>query len=88
LDVPVKENIRYILAVPSPLAYCGFYEAYEAKKKNYELLPEALVSYEAGQDLKPQDFYVCTSCGNMRSAAEPPDHCHICGAPPDKIVKI
>jgi rubrerythrin len=72
----------------TPLAYYAFYEAYEAKKKNIELLPAAIGAYAAGEDIGTQSYYVCTTCGNMRSADEPPDHCHICGAPPDKIIKI
>ncbi|MBF0331575.1 MAG: metallophosphoesterase [Candidatus Omnitrophica bacterium] len=88
LDTLKAAYLPQTLEVHSSLAYYGFYEAYEAKKKNFDLLPEAIKSYESGEDIKPQDLYVCTSCGNMRSADAAPDHCHICGAPPDKIIKI
>lgn len=88
LDKLKAECLPQTLEAHSSLAYYGFYEAQEAKKKNFELLPEAIEAYEAGKDMESADFYVCTSCGNMRSSKEPPDHCHICGAPPDKIIKI
>ncbi len=88
LDRLSSEFMPFTLVAPSPLAYYGFYEAYEAKKKNFELLPDAIKAYGSGEDIEARDYYVCTSCGNMRSADGPPDHCHICGAPPDKIIKI
>jgi rubrerythrin len=88
LNMLSAEYLPQSLAAHSPLAYYGFYEAHEAKKKNFELLPEAIKAYQAGEDVTTTDYYVCTSCGNMRSADEAPDHCHICGAPPDKIIKI
>ena len=88
LDVLMTSSMPQTHEGVTPLAYYAFYEAHEAKKKNIELLPEAINAYEAGEDIGTQSYFVCTTCGNMRSADEPPDHCHICGAPPDKIVKI
>ena len=87
LDALIAQSLPATAAAHSPLAGYAFHEAVEAKKLNIGLLPEALAAHAAGQDLALGTYYVCTSCGNMRRSDEPPDHCHICGAPPDKIIK-
>ncbi|HDS16117.1 MAG TPA: rubrerythrin family protein [Proteobacteria bacterium] len=54
--------------------HCGLYQ-------------EALVSYEQGNDLPVEDFWVCGVCGNTVSG-KCPDKCEVCGVPGGKFDKI
>jgi len=71
-----------------PLAQYSFGEAYGAKNKYSGLLLEAIKSYSKGEDISQNNYYVCTSCGNTGRLDGELEHCPICGAPADKIIKI
>lgn len=71
-----------------PLTQYAFSEAYGAKNNYSGLLPEAIKAYERGEDIGLATYYVCTSCGNTGRMDSELEHCPICGAPLDKIIKI
>lgn len=71
-----------------PLTQYAFGEAFGAKNNYADLLPEALKSYKAGRDIGLADYFVCTTCGNTGRLEKELEHCPICGAPLDKILKV
>ncbi|MDO8489082.1 MAG: metallophosphoesterase [Candidatus Omnitrophota bacterium] len=80
--------LPYSVKSHMPLTQYAFGEAYGAKKNYSGLLPEALKSYKAGKDIESATYYVCTTCGNTGRLDKELEHCPICGAPPDKIIKM
>ena len=71
-----------------PLTQYAFGEAYGAKNNYAGLLPEAIEAYAKGEDICVYTYYVCTSCGNTGRLEGELEHCPICGAPLDKIIKM
>lgn len=71
-----------------PLTQYAFGEAYGAKNNYSGLLPEAIKAYNKGEDMEPHTYYVCTSCGNTGRLDGELEHCPICGAPLDKIIRM
>ncbi len=71
-----------------PLTRYAFGEAYGAKNNYSGLLPEAIEAYSKGEDIKPSTYYICTTCGNTGRLDSELEHCPICGAPLDKIIKL
>jgi rubrerythrin len=72
----------------SPLTRYAFSEASGAKANYSGLLPEAINAYHSGKDIKLHTYYICTSCGHTDRLEGQLKHCPICGAPPDKIIKM
>ncbi|MDD5439131.1 MAG: metallophosphoesterase [Candidatus Omnitrophica bacterium] len=78
--------LPYAVKAHLPLTRYAFGEAYGAKQNYAGLLPEAVKAYQAEEDIAPQSYYVCTSCGNTGRLGGELAHCPICGAPPSKII--
>ncbi|MDD2657834.1 MAG: metallophosphoesterase [Candidatus Pacebacteria bacterium] len=83
-----SEYLPYSIKARLPLTQYAFGEAYGAKNNYSALLPEAIKAYNSGKDIKPATYYVCTTCGNTGRLDKDLEHCPICGAPPDKIIKM
>ncbi|MCX7875151.1 MAG: rubrerythrin family protein [Melioribacteraceae bacterium] len=64
-----------------------FKYALDAEKVHAELYKRALEAVQQGKDLDISDFYLCPVCGHIEFG-EPQDKCPICGALPNKYVKI
>lgn len=64
-----------------------FKYALEAEKIHAELYKRALEAVEQGKDLDISDIYLCPVCGHIEFG-EPKEKCPICGALPNKYVKI
>lgn len=71
-----------------PLTQYAFGEAYGAKNNYSGLLPEAISAYDKGEDIGLHTYYICTICGNTGRLDNELEHCPICGAPLDKIIKM
>ena len=71
-----------------PLTQYAFGEAYGAKNNYFGLLPEAISAYDKGEDIGLHTYCVCTTCGYTVRLDNEIEHCPICGAPVDKIIKI
>jgi rubrerythrin/predicted phosphodiesterase len=83
-----SKYLPYSVRAHLPLTQYAFGEAYGAKDNYSGLLPEAIKAYKTGEDISLYTYYVCTSCGNTGRLDGELEHCPICGAPPDKIIKI
>ncbi len=83
-----SKYLPYSIKADLPLAQYAFGEAYGAKNNYAGLLPEALKAYNKGEDIGQYSYYVCTSCGNTGRLEGELEHCPICGAPLDKIIKM
>lgn len=83
-----SKYLPYSIKAHLPLAQYAFGETYGAKKNYSGLLPEAIKAYNKGEDIESATYYVCTSCGNTGRLGNELEHCPICGAPPDKIIKM
>jgi len=83
-----SEYLPYSVKAHLPLTQYAFSESYGAKNNYSGLLPEAIKAYNSGEDIDLHTYYVCTTCGNMGRLDKELEHCPICGAPPDKIIKI
>ncbi len=83
-----SKYLPYATKARLSLAQYSFGEAYGAKNNYSGLLPEAIKAYAAGKDIEPVTYYVCTTCGNTGRLNGELEHCPICGAPLDKIIKI
>ncbi|MDD5432052.1 MAG: metallophosphoesterase [Candidatus Omnitrophica bacterium] len=80
--------LPYSIKANLPLARYAFGEAYGAKNNYSGLLPEAIKAYSKGEDIGQYGYYVCTSCGNTGRLEGELEHCPICGAPLDKIIRM
>ncbi|MDD5691761.1 MAG: ferritin family protein [Candidatus Omnitrophica bacterium] len=82
--------LPYSVKARLPLNQYAFGEAYGARNNYLGLLPEAIHAYESGEDIGIASYYVCTSCGNTGrlEQGQELEHCPICGAPLDKIIKM
>lgn len=80
--------LPYSTKAHMPLTQYAFGEAYGAKNNYSGLLPEAINAYNTGKDIEPASYYVCTTCGNTGRLEGELEHCPICGAPLDKIIKM
>ncbi len=80
--------LPYATKARLPLTQYAFGEAYGAKNNYSGLLPEAIKAYNAGKDIEPATYYVCTTCGNTGRLSGELEHCPICGVPLDKIIRI
>lgn len=83
-----SKYLPYSTKAHMPLTQYAFGEAYGAKNNYSKLLPEAIKAYNLGKDIKPATYYVCTTCGNTGRLDKKLEHCPICGAPLDKIIKL
>jgi len=83
-----SKYLPYSIKTHLPLTRYAFGEAYGAKNNYSTLLPEAIKAYNSGKDIKPATYYVCTTCGNTGRLEKELEHCPICGAPLDKIIKM
>ncbi len=88
IDELSSKFLPYSIKAHLPLTQYAFGEAYGAKNNYSGLLPEAAKAYKAGEDIGLYTYYVCTSCGNTGRLDGELEHCPICGAPTDKIIKI
>ncbi len=52
-----------------------------------DLYSAALKALEEGKDLEAGDFYLCPSCGNIKSE-KPAEACSICKASAEKFIKV
>ncbi len=59
----------------------------KSEEVHAHLYDEALKALEDGKDLEVSDFYLCPSCGNIKSE-KPAEDCPICKGPAEKFVKI
>jgi rubrerythrin len=80
--------LPYSVKARLPLTQYAFGEAYGAKNNYSGLLPNAIKAYNTGKDIESAAYYVCTTCGNTGRLDKELEHCPICGAPPDKIIKM
>lgn len=80
--------LPYSVRARLPLTQYAFGEAYGAKNNYSGLLPEAIKAYNKKEDIGIHTYYVCTSCGNTGRLQGELEHCPICGAPLDKIIKM
>lgn len=87
-DEIFSKYLPYSMKADLPLAQYAFGEAYGAKNNYSVLLPEAIKAYNKGEDIGQYSYYVCTTCGNTGRLENELEHCPICGAPLDKIIKI
>lgn len=83
-----SKYLPYSIKAHLPLTKYAFSEAYGAKNNYSGLLPEAIKAYNKGEDIAPHTYYVCTTCGNTGRLDGELEHCPICGAPLDKIIKM
>jgi len=83
-----SKYLPYSIKARLPLNQYAFGEAYGARNNYSGLLPDAIKAYEAGEDIGVASYYVCTSCGNTGRLDNELEHCPICGAPLDKIIKM
>ncbi|MFA5499888.1 MAG: metallophosphoesterase [Candidatus Omnitrophota bacterium] len=83
-----SKYMPYSTKADLPLAKYAFGEAYGAKKNYSTLLPEATKAYKQGEDISLHTYFVCTTCGNTGRLEGELEHCPICGAPLDKIIRI
>jgi len=60
-------------------AIVSFSGALAVERVHKKLFEEALAKEEAGEEVAPADFYVCSVCGYPASP-EAPDECPVCGA--------
>lgn len=87
-DVLFSKYLPCAIKAHLPLTQYAFGEAYGAKGNYSGLLPEAIKAYNSGEDIAQETYYVCTSCGNTGRLEDGLEHCPICGAPSDKIIKM
>jgi rubrerythrin len=64
-----------------------FKYALDAEKVHAELYKIALQAVEQGKDIDVEEIYLCPGCGHIHFG-KPTDKCPICGAAPDKYIKI
>jgi rubrerythrin len=61
--------------------------AVQAEAVHARLYAVALEAVKQGKDLTGAEFYLCPVCGNIE-IGKPAEACRICGAKPDKFVKL
>jgi rubrerythrin len=83
-----SKYLPYSIKAHLALTQYAFGQAYGAKNNYSGLLPEIIKAYNQGEDIGFHTYYVCTSCGNTGKLEGALEHCPICGAPPDKIIKM
>lgn len=83
-----SKYLPYATKAHLPLTQYAFGEACGAKNNYSGLLPEAVKVNKAVKDIESATYYVCTTCGNTGRLQGKLEHCPICGAPLDKIIKI
>lgn len=88
MEILFSKYLPYAVKARFSLTQYAFGEAYGAKNNYSGLLPEAMKAYKEGKDIEFAVYYVCTTCGNTGRLNGELEHCPICGAPLDKIVKI
>ncbi|MDQ7816266.1 MAG: rubrerythrin family protein [Melioribacteraceae bacterium] len=64
-----------------------FKYALDAERVHAELYKLALQASEQGKDLDVTDIYLCPVCGHIEFG-KPSEKCPICGALPEKYVKV
>jgi rubrerythrin len=64
-----------------------FKYALDAEKVHADLYKLALQAAEQGKDLETSEIYLCPICGHIEFG-EPKEKCPICGALPNKYVKV
>ncbi len=64
-----------------------FEYANEVEQIHHDLYQEALKTFDAGQQLKDEPYFVCPVCGNT-VAGEAPEKCPICGVPGSKFKRV
>lgn len=64
-----------------------FKYALDAERVHAELYKLALQAAEQGKDLDVADIYLCPVCGHIEFG-KPSEKCPICGALPEKYVKV
>jgi len=84
----VSKYLPHAVKAVLPLSQYAFSEAFGAKNNYSGLLPEAIRAYNKGEDIGLHTYYVCTTCGNTGRLENELEHCPICGAPLDKIIKM
>ena len=65
----------------------SFEYANEVEQIHHRYFEEALKTFNAGQKLKDDPYFVCQVCGNT-VAGEAPERCPICGAPRDRFKRV
>ncbi len=64
-----------------------FKYALDAEKVHADLYKLALQAAEQGKDLDVEEIYLCPVCGHIEFG-KPKDKCPVCGASPEKYVKV
>jgi rubrerythrin len=62
--------------------------AVKAEAVHAELYRVALEAARAGQDLAVTEFYLCPVCGHIELGKAPSAGCPICGAKPERFVRV
>jgi rubrerythrin len=61
--------------------------ALRAEARHAKLYRETLDAVRLGRDLESAEVFLCTVCGNLE-LKQPTTNCEICGATPDKFVRV
>jgi rubrerythrin len=64
-----------------------FNNVMEVENVHRELCTEALERVESGEDLPPENIYVCSICGNT-IMGQPPEQCPVCGASEEEFKEV
>ncbi len=64
----------------------SIYYALEAEKIHEELYKEALEQMKKGQDINPDEIYICPICGYTHFGKPEEDKCPVCNLPVEKFV--
>ena len=65
----------------------SFEYANEVEQIHHRYFEEALKTFEAGQQLKDEPYFVCPVCGNT-VAGEAPEKCPVCGTLASKFKRV
>lgn len=68
-------------------AMLSFNNTMEVEKVHHRLYIEALERVKSGEDLPPENIYVCSICGNT-VMGQPPEKCPVCGAPRENFDEV
>ena len=68
-------------------AEISFTSANKVEQVHKERFEKALAQVKEGKDIEPQEYYVCSVCGNLLTSPLP-DNCPICNTPKEKFVVV
>jgi len=74
-------------AEENEVALMSFKNAMAVEQVHYSLYLHALDKLKQGEDMAPQDIFVCAVCGNT-VLGQAPERCPVCGAPKGKFDSV